>query len=165
MTSTLRCGFVGRFWPYRTGAMQDPASELPRIPLPRLSEKSRRHPKRGRHKAPNRPVWPVLTPIDGPYSRLERHSHPFSDSLGRGILRSSQGRLNHTIYRCVEIGVCVVWKGSPTKGGGRQIDEETDPTGSARPSALADCGCPRDGRPTSHPRSILVGRERGAWSG
>jgi hypothetical protein len=47
----------------------------------RLSEKSRRHPKRGRHKAPNRPVWPVLTPIDGPYSRLERHSHPFSDSL------------------------------------------------------------------------------------
>src|SRR5215204_4249123 len=24
---------MGRFWPYRTGAMQDPASELPRIPL------------------------------------------------------------------------------------------------------------------------------------
>src|SRR5215208_4469109 len=35
MTSTLRCGAVGRFWPYRTGAMQDPASELRRIPLPR----------------------------------------------------------------------------------------------------------------------------------
>src|SRR5215212_2945743 len=33
MTSTLRCGFVRRFWPYRTGAMQDPANELRRIPL------------------------------------------------------------------------------------------------------------------------------------
>src|SRR5215208_2784614 len=29
------CGVVGRFWPYRTGAMQDPGYELPRIPLPR----------------------------------------------------------------------------------------------------------------------------------
>src|SRR5215212_2531532 len=35
MTSMLRCGFVGRLWAYRTGAMQDPANELPRIPLPR----------------------------------------------------------------------------------------------------------------------------------
>src|SRR5215204_674023 len=34
MTSTLSCGAVERFWPYRTGSMQDPASELPRIPLP-----------------------------------------------------------------------------------------------------------------------------------
>jgi hypothetical protein len=33
MTSTLRCRFVGRFWPYRSGAMQDPANELPRILL------------------------------------------------------------------------------------------------------------------------------------
>src|SRR5215212_1598629 len=33
MTSTLRCGAIGRFWPYRTGAMQDPASELRRITL------------------------------------------------------------------------------------------------------------------------------------
>jgi hypothetical protein len=28
MTSTLKCGFVGRFWPYRSGAMHDPANEL-----------------------------------------------------------------------------------------------------------------------------------------
>ena len=28
-----RCGAMGRFWPYRTVAMQDPVSELPRIPL------------------------------------------------------------------------------------------------------------------------------------
>jgi hypothetical protein len=33
MTSTLRCGAVGRLWAYRTGTMQDPANELPRIPL------------------------------------------------------------------------------------------------------------------------------------
>src|SRR5829696_3697898 len=33
MTSTLRCGYVGRFWPYRSGVMQDPANELRRIPL------------------------------------------------------------------------------------------------------------------------------------
>src|SRR5215211_8830343 len=33
MTSTLRCGAIGRFWPYRTGAMQDPGYELRRIPL------------------------------------------------------------------------------------------------------------------------------------
>jgi hypothetical protein len=46
MTSTLRCRFVGRFWPYRSGAMQDPANELPRILLPRTwvnkDEKKRR---------------------------------------------------------------------------------------------------------------------------
>src|SRR5215211_2429302 len=35
MTSTLRCGAIGQFWPYRTGAMQDRASELRRIHLPR----------------------------------------------------------------------------------------------------------------------------------
>jgi hypothetical protein len=28
---------MGRFWPYRTGAMQDAANELRRIPLPRTS--------------------------------------------------------------------------------------------------------------------------------
>src|SRR5215218_4681887 len=33
MTSTLRCGAMGRFWPYRTGAMQDAANELRRITL------------------------------------------------------------------------------------------------------------------------------------
>src|SRR5829696_6386939 len=33
MTSTLRCGYVGRFWPYRSGVMQDPANQLRRIPL------------------------------------------------------------------------------------------------------------------------------------
>src|SRR5215211_9557022 len=33
MTSTLRCGAMGRFWPYRSGAMNDPASELRRTPL------------------------------------------------------------------------------------------------------------------------------------
>src|SRR5918993_3225637 len=32
-----------------------------------------------------------------------------------GVLRSSQGRLNHMIHRCVKIGVWVVWRGSPTK--------------------------------------------------
>src|SRR5215213_10990688 len=35
MTSTLRCGVMGRFWPYRTGAMQDRARELRRTTLPR----------------------------------------------------------------------------------------------------------------------------------
>ena len=25
---------MGRFWPYRSGAMQDPANELPRITFP-----------------------------------------------------------------------------------------------------------------------------------
>src|SRR5215217_6203120 len=44
----------------------------------RLSEKSRRHPKRGLHKAPN---LSVVVPIDGPNTRPERRSHPFSDSL------------------------------------------------------------------------------------
>jgi predicted Zn-dependent protease len=34
---------------------------------------------------------------------------------GREILRTSQGRLIHTIYRCVEIGVCVVWKRIPNQ--------------------------------------------------
>src|SRR5215213_10712559 len=37
MASTLRCGALGRFWPYRTGAMQDPGCELRRIILPRTS--------------------------------------------------------------------------------------------------------------------------------
>src|SRR5215218_7255894 len=37
MTSMLRCGFVGRLWAYRAGAMQDPANELRRILLPRTS--------------------------------------------------------------------------------------------------------------------------------
>src|SRR5215208_5863696 len=31
MRSTLKCRFVGRFWPYRSGAMQNPANELLRI--------------------------------------------------------------------------------------------------------------------------------------
>jgi hypothetical protein len=42
-----------------------------------------------------------------------------------GILRTSPyghsrkfaGKVNHMIHRCVQIGVCVVWRGSPTKGG------------------------------------------------
>src|SRR5215211_6283100 len=33
MTSTLRCGVMGRLWPYRTGGMQNVVYELPRIPL------------------------------------------------------------------------------------------------------------------------------------
>jgi hypothetical protein len=44
----------------------------------RLSEKSRRHPKRGLYKAPN---LSFVVPIDGPNTRPERRSHPFSDSL------------------------------------------------------------------------------------
>jgi hypothetical protein len=55
--------------------------ELPRNHLPKLSEKSRRHPKRGPTRHPNRPVRPVLDPIEGPDTRQERHSHPFSDSF------------------------------------------------------------------------------------
>src|SRR5215207_5945536 len=51
MTSTLRCWFVGRFWPYRTGAMQDPANELRRIPLLRLYEKSSNTGEPPRHEA------------------------------------------------------------------------------------------------------------------
>src|SRR5215204_5787534 len=43
----------------------------------KLSEKSRRHPKRGPTKHPTRPVRPVLDPIEGPDTRPERHSHPF----------------------------------------------------------------------------------------
>src|SRR5688500_4584399 len=35
MTSTLRCGAIGRFWPYRTGAMHNVVYELRRISLPR----------------------------------------------------------------------------------------------------------------------------------
>jgi hypothetical protein len=38
---------MGRFWPYRTGAMQDPVSELRRITLPRSrvnKDKSKRLP-------------------------------------------------------------------------------------------------------------------------
>ncbi len=46
----------------------------------------------------------------------------------------------------------------PTKGG-RGIDEETDPAGSARPSGRADRGRPRGGRPARHTRSILDGRK------
>jgi hypothetical protein len=33
MTSTLRCGAMGRFWPYRTGAMHNVVYELRRILL------------------------------------------------------------------------------------------------------------------------------------
>jgi len=47
----------------------------------KLSEKSRRHPKRELTRHQNRPVRPVLAPIDGPNTRPERHSHPFSDSF------------------------------------------------------------------------------------
>src|SRR5215211_2791113 len=43
MTSTLRCGAIGRFWPNRTGAMQDAASELRRTPLPRTPVNKGKH--------------------------------------------------------------------------------------------------------------------------
>src|SRR5687767_10536158 len=39
----------------------------------------------------------------------------FSELRLYGGIRSSQGRLNHLIHRCVQIRVCVVWRGSPTK--------------------------------------------------
>src|SRR5215204_3558240 len=84
----------------------------------------------------------------------------FSELRLDGVLRSSQETVNHMIPRCVQIRVCMVWRGSPTKGG-RQSDEETDPAGSARPSACADRGRPRGGQRSSHqPRSILDGRKR-----
>ena len=51
-----------------------------------------------------------------------------------------------------------MWRGSLTKGG-REIDEETEPAGSARPSGCADRGRPRGGRPARHTRSILDGRK------
>jgi len=47
-----------------------------------------------------------------------------------------------------------------------EIDEESDPAGSARPSARADCGRPRGGQRSSrHPGGILDGRKRGPGSG
>src|SRR5215211_8749047 len=49
----------------------------------KLSEKSRRHPKRGHTRYPNRPLRPILAPIHWPNTRPERHPNPFSDSFLR----------------------------------------------------------------------------------
>src|SRR5215204_6729129 len=76
---------MGRFWPYRTGAMQDPVSELPRIPLMRLSEKPWRSLHRstpGRLRGVFRPISPAL---HQPYSPPEYCLYPFSDSLSAGL--------------------------------------------------------------------------------
>src|SRR5829696_5117304 len=55
----------------------------------KLSEKSRRHPKLGLRRHPKGTVRPVLVPEQRPNPRSEHCSYPFSDSFGRGILRSS----------------------------------------------------------------------------
>src|SRR5215210_1762527 len=57
----------------------------------KLSEKSRRHPKRRPARYQNQPVRPVLDPIDGPNTRPERHSHPFSDSFFTAFSEVRQG--------------------------------------------------------------------------
>src|SRR5215217_2890975 len=53
MPLTLRCGAMGRFWPYRSGAMQDPANELRRIPLPRTRV------NRAIRRAAGKNSWPL----------------------------------------------------------------------------------------------------------
>jgi hypothetical protein len=47
----------------------------------KLSEKSRRYPKRGPTRHLNPPVRSVLAPIHGSNTHPERHSNPFSDSF------------------------------------------------------------------------------------
>ena len=73
----------------------------------KLSEKSRRHPKRGPTRHPNRPVRPVLTPIHAPNARPERHPNPFLDSFHakfaelsfRDCLESPQVRASRLVMR------------------------------------------------------------------
>src|SRR5918998_2656114 len=61
----------------------------------KLSEKFRRHPKRGPTWRPNRPFRPVMTPIHVPNTRPERHPNPFSDSFTADFseLREAEIRL------------------------------------------------------------------------
>src|SRR5215208_5908909 len=90
MTSTLRCGFVGRLWPYRTGAMQDPVSELRRILLPRTSANKPCMRLQGRPRQSSRPeVARSGILLDG----KARHSHAQIVGGGgqRGIFSSSSG--------------------------------------------------------------------------
>ena len=77
-THTLPAFCSHRFFPVRRPAS---LGEVRRTHLPRLSEKSRSHRKRGSTRHQNRPVGSVLAPIDGPNTRPERHWYPFSDSL------------------------------------------------------------------------------------
>src|SRR5215211_3514250 len=77
MTSTLRCGVLGRFWSYRTGAMQDPEYELPRNPiLGRWVNKGKR---KGRRFSPRAgeyaPLLPSATVIMRPLSVYENVRH------------------------------------------------------------------------------------------
>jgi len=65
----------------RTGPMQDLACELPRIPLPRLSEKGRRSLRCILTKALNSTFRPVLASLRLPNPHSECCSNPFSDGL------------------------------------------------------------------------------------
>ena len=71
---------------YRANSIQDGESGLPRIPLPRLSEKSRtplQHSLTGQRKGTFRPI---LAFVYRPNLRPKRCSYPFSDSLSRNCL-------------------------------------------------------------------------------
>src|SRR5215218_2781380 len=67
----------------------------------KLSEKSRRYPKRGPTRRPNHPIRPVLAPIHGPNIRLERHANPFSDSFLTEFSEVRQGKTHQTRGRKV----------------------------------------------------------------
>src|SRR5688572_17998755 len=51
--------------------------------------------------------------VEGEFSEVELPLY--------GVLGSSQGRVNHRIHRCVQIRVCVVRRGSPTKKRRRKL--------------------------------------------
>src|SRR5829696_2487287 len=83
MTSTLRCGFAGRLWPYRSGAMHDPANELRRIPLLRLSEKGRKSLRCCLMDHRNGTFRLIFASPHRLNPRFEGCSYPFSDSLSK----------------------------------------------------------------------------------
>src|SRR5829696_1116987 len=79
MTRTLRCGAMGRFWPYRTGAMQDPVSELPRIPIPR------------------RWVNKLVSGRIAPVSHAHNEEHPHDHHHGHGGHGHTHGAVDPTL--------------------------------------------------------------------
>src|SRR5215203_5236372 len=72
----------------------------------KLSEKSRRHPKLGLRRHPKGTVRPVLVPEQRPNPRSEHCSYPFSESFGRGILRSSSPEIASWYIRSTPPGIC-----------------------------------------------------------
>src|SRR5919112_916718 len=101
--------------------MHDPANELRRIPLLRLSEKGRKSLQCSLTEHRNGSFRPILACLHFPNPRSEYRSYPFSDSLGRGILRSSlaESCLERSSRgeRMPSEAIPAAWQGSTCCGG------------------------------------------------